>query len=538
MDRVSLPAPAFKYAPRSEDQSLSAAVPGTIVRLNEQVEYVLHFQSVPSRADCQRVIDFGGQFLRSDLAVLSFGNFVGETSLAGVRIEVTSSKTGTEGVSRILDEVSRLSAGLVFGWRSSTGFRTVPDPTETSPVPYHQLQLLRRTMLCEPPGQRLQDWLRVIEGNPTRRFEPERTLVPVARVRRLDQRAIHSIVARLERLVPLPHGVEIASSPLACTLTFGAPQQRHFPVRVDAPRGRLSFDTVENRFVRHALEQCKGLIYHFIDHPKLHAGLLDDCRAMLAVLEPVASAAFVAEASPLPRFHAPSQALAKADGYREVFQFWNHLTRHVSLPRGNAETVRLLEGRNMATLYEYWVFVKILQSTVDITGRKPSEPPVIRRDELGESLSLGLTTPLGPDLQIVFNRSFTRSAATAYSTPLRPDVTLEVGETRYVFDAKYRLDRFDAGEHDSDDAATYKRADLYKMHAYRDAISGVKGAFVVYPGTEFKFFERGGDLRRRPADVENLDGVGAVPLRPADEAPEGMLRALLQILISASCAIS
>ena len=246
----------------------------------------------------------------------------------------------------------------------------------------------------------------MIERNPTRRFEPERTLVPVSRVRHLDQRAIQSIFSWLERLVPLSPSVQVIESPLARKLTFGAPPQPHFPVRVDAPSGRLSFDTPENRFIRHVIAQCLGLIYLFIDHPKLHSGLKADCRAMLASLEPMAAAPFVAEARPLSGLQDPSQALTKADGYREVFQFWNNLNRHVSLPRGSAETVRLLEGRDMATLYEYWVFVKILESTIALTGGRAAEPPGIRRDELGESLSFGLTTALGPGLEIGVQPNF------------------------------------------------------------------------------------------------------------------------------------
>ena len=99
------------------------------------------------------------------------------------------------------------------------------------------------------------------------------------------------------------------------------------------------------------------------------------------------------------------------------------------------------------------------------------------------------------------------------------------GDRLHVFDAKYRLDRFDAEERDSDDApATYKRADLYKMHTYRDAISGLRTAFVVYPGSEFVFFERNGGRRARPGDVVSADGVGALPLRPADHNPATSLR--------------
>ena len=532
---MSASAPTFTYRLRRGGHTLHNALPGAAVILMEQVEYLLEFEAPPSGVDRQRLIDLGGEFLRDDMVVLSFRNFVGRTSVVGVSVEVTSNKIGPGGVSRILEEISALSATLVFGWRSSTGFASMPDSTRASPVPYHQLQFLRHTMLSEPPGRRLQDWLHVIQRNPTRRFEPERSLTPVNRVRRLDQRAIQLIFSRLDRLVPLREGVQIAEGSLAQKLTLGVPPQAHFPMRVDTPRGRLSFDTPENRFIRHAISECLGIIHRFIDHPKLHDSLKSDCRLMLALLEPVASAPFVAEANRLVTFGGPTQALAKADGYREVFQFWNDLTQHVSLPREVVETTRILEGRDMATLYEYWTFVKILECTCNIVGHAPRGRPVIRRDEMGESLSLGITTTLNPGLEIGFNLLFRRASRTAYSTPLRPDVTLRTGAALHVFDAKYRLDRFDAEERDpDDDPATYKRADLYKMHTYRDAISHLRSAFVVYPGTEFVFFERHGDRRTRPEDIVNVDGVGALPLRPAERNPVSSLGKLLGVLLTTS----
>ena len=524
---------AFTYKIRRDDQAPVAVLPGARVTLKEQVEYLLRFGDPPRGRDRQRLVDLGGEFLSDDLAVLSFGNFVGTTSLAGVGIKVVSAKIGPEGVSRLLEDVSALSSSLVFGWRSPTGFAGVPDPARLSPVPYHQLQLLRSAMLYQPPGRRLQDWLRVIERNPTRRFEPRRTLTPVGRVRRLDHRAVQSIFSRMERLAPLVPAVRVGKSPLARKLTFGAPPRPHFPHRVDAPTGKLSFDTPENRFIRHAIVQCLELIHRFTDHPKLHTGHKADCRRMLVLLEPLASARFVTESGPLWSLRAPSQALTKADGYREVFQFWNELNCHVSLPRTSRETARLLEGRDIAMLYEYWVFLKILETAVDITEGAVAEPPAIRRDELGESLRLGLTSTIGPDLEIGFNRTFRRSHGTAYTTPLRPDVTLRAGDRLHVFDAKFRLDRFNTDEGDSDDGrAGYKRADLYKMHTYRDAISGLRTAFVVYPGSEFVFFERCGDRRTRSADVVSPDGVGALPLRPADHDPAASLRGLLRALIT------
>lgn len=522
---------AFTFRTRLGEQPGSIALVGATITLDERVEYLLSFERVPSAAEHRRLIDLGGELLDSNLAVLSFGNFVGRTELAGVGIDVISTKVGSGGVSRILQEVSGLASSLVFGWRAPTGFEGTGDQAHQMPVPYHQLQFLRRAMLSARTGQRLQDWLGVIERNPTRRFEPERPVVASDRVRRLDHRAIQSVFSRLERLVPA--GSAISANPLAQKLTFGSPPRAHFPAHLAGPRGRLSFDTPENRFTKHVIEACLALVYRFVDHPKLHDGLKADCRTMLALLEQVSSAPYLVEAGRLHGYQAPSQALGKADGYREVFGFWGDLTRHVSLPRNAAETTRLLEGRDMATLYEYWVFVRILEATVDVTGRSLSGPPVIRRDELSESLTLGFATGLGPDLEIRFNPTFGRTNGTAYSTPLRPDVTLQVGEALHVFDAKYRLDRFDAGEKDPDDGpATYKRADLYKMHTYRDAVVGVKTSFVVYPGTEFVFFERHGTKRTVPNDLAMADGVGAVPLRPADVDPAAALRDVLRVLLT------
>lgn len=112
---------------------------------------------------------------------------------------------------------------------------------------------------------------------------------------------------------------------------------------------------------------------------------------------------------------------------------------------------------------------------------------------------------------------------------MRPDYTLSLWPdgfspeeaeaqeliTHVHFDAKYRVDRLAelfGGEVENLDAekvaqraGTYKRADLLKMHAYRDAIRRSAGAYVVYPG------DQKGDFR---GFHELLPGLGAFPLRP------------------------
>ncbi|WP_034999137.1 DUF2357 domain-containing protein [Beijerinckia mobilis] len=524
---------AFAYRSRKDQGAFHSVEAGGTVSFDERVEYALAFpDGCPSRV-AQRLAELGGDLIGREVGVIAFRNFVGRTELAGATIEVISTKIGEGGVSRVLQEVSELASSLVFGWRAPVSFEATAADTTRSPVPYHQLQFLRRAMLDVRVGDRLQDWLAAIDRSPTRRFEPERPVVSPERVRKLDHRAVQSIFNRIDRLVPVGTGTVIANNPLAQALAFGTPPQPHFPAGIAAPRGRLSFDTPENRFVKHVLGESLALVYRFVDHPKLHQSLRDDCRHMLTLLEQAAAAPHLVEAGRLSGFQAPSQALAKADGYREVFGFWNDFTSHVSLPRSAAETNRMLEGRDIATLYEYWVFLKVLQAVCEVTGLKPRGQPTIRRDDLGESLAVGLSAGVGSVVTVRYNPSYKRSAGTAYSTPLRPDVVVEFDGQRHAFDAKYRLDRIEFADGDTDDGATtYKRADLYKMHTYRDAIAGMQSAFVVYPGSEFVFFERAGGKRSSPIEVVANDGVGAIPLRPADSDPAHYLRELLGVLLT------
>ena len=95
-------------------------------------------------------------------------------------------------------------------------------------------------------------------------------------------------------------------------------------------------------------------------------------------------------------------------------------------------------------------------------------------------------------------------------------------------------------------AGSFKRADIYKMHAYRDAIPEARSVWILYPGGEFRFFgvpgsgvPAGQPAVSFPEELpEKLKGVGAIPLVPvvggggghgpgAATANGGVLRATL-----------
>ena len=531
---------AFRYRRRYGVAVEQLARPGDTVEMDERHEYVVGLDRPLTALEASLLSEIGGELVQPEVALLSFGNFVGTTAFLGVRLLVVSTKLGDGGASRLLDEISQLASALVFGWRSPTSLEGSANRAQHSPVPYHQLQAVREAMMRRPSGARLQDWLEHIARNPTRRFDSHRPLTAVDRVRHLDHRALISIFTRLDRLAAVPAGnSSLATNRLATALTFGHPPKRHFPAAIAAPQTRLSFDTPENRFARHAVRECIAIVGKFAAHPKLHMSLRRDCASMLATLEEAATAPHLAEAGTVSALQAPTQALAKTEGYRDLFAFWSDLTRHVSLPPSPTETSRMLEGRDIATLYEYWVYLKVLEASASLLGFGAARPPRLVRSDLDERLGYGCAVELGEHVSVEFNGTYSRTLKTAYSTPLRPDVMVRVGEHRYAFDAKYRLDRLSIDEDDPDDAVgfTYKRADLYKMHTYRDAIREVKAAFVVFPGTEFAFFERSGKAHRVAGAIGTIgevDGVGAVPLRPADADPGAALRDLLSRIFSGS----
>lgn len=128
----------------------------------------------------------------------------------------------------------------------------------------------------------------------------------------------------------------------------------------------------------------------------------------------------------------------------------------------------------------------------------------------------------------------------SYTRDFRPDYTLSIypsqltekkaqkkGQVAHLhLDAKYRVNKIgDVFGKEGDDVAkekreskataTYKQADLHKMHTYNDALRDSIGSYVLYPGTEEPT-----EMRRFH---EIAPGVGAYAMKPGNaEALEGL----------------
>lgn len=219
--------------------------------------------------------------------------------------------------------------------------------------------------------------------------------------------------------------------------------------------------------------------------------------------------------------------------------------------------------KNVAVLYEYWLFFYLLDLFENIFKIKPKEIQQLIQFDKGK-LSLNLrqgssialkgiyqSSTRNLNIQFSYNRSFgggkTYPQSGSYTTTLRPDYTLSIwpaeiknsqeAETKEIithihFDAKYKVNNFYdliskskdeelseeenreliKEEEEENKKGTFKNQDLLKMHAYKDAIRRTGGAYILYPGEGIDEPFRGFH--------ELIPGLGAFVVKPNNDAKE------------------
>lgn len=106
-----------------------------------------------------------------------------------------------------------------------------------------------------------------------------------------------------------------------------------------------------------------------------------------------------------------------------------------------------------------------------------------------------------PDgIELRYNRTY-GAPSESYSHAMRPDPVLHRNDRAMVFDAKFKLA----------DGAAFNWDDIDKMHTYREALKGITGAFIFFPGTSAT-----AALFRAHAGASEYEGVGAFPWVPGD----------------------
>jgi hypothetical protein len=262
-----------------------------------------------------------------------------------------------------------------------------------------------------------------------------------------------------------------------------------------------------------------------------------------------------------------SPVLQRKAGYRELLHLWLQFHVGAQLAWDGGREVWQGGARNVATLYEYWLFFQLEMLFRDkFACEAPLHSVLVENDaglpRLKLQRGVELHTPIGGvwshtagrrlAAEFHFNRKFGRhddhQVSGSWTRGVQPDYTISIWPAEFSkkeaestesmvhihFDAKYRVDvaRNVFGDVMDDDDVIHDRtecgrerptaakyADLLKMHAYRDAIRRTAGAYVLYPGNA-------GDGKKFDQFVgfhEVLPGLGAFAIRPRlDGTAEGL----------------
>ncbi len=410
---------------------------------------------------------------------------------------------------------------------------------DTSPKALYQKFAFVKSIIED---EQFEEAMQMVTSNPIRKWTETVAERRIESVNRITRKCVQQIATRTDRIPYKGSNPKLTSLPRYLSVTQ----------KVD------TIDNPENQFVKFVLTSFYGYCTNLSSKDNAGEVLCAEIDSVCNILAGYLNTPFFKDISDPTHLNIGSPVLQRKEGYREILQAWLKFDLAARLNWTGGDDVYYAGQKNIATLYEYWVFFKLLKCVSDVFQIDPEENrKLIKESDDGEdvidlNLQQGKTTMLRGstvvknrrlNVTMYYNRIFRYSdedhmgSAGSWTMTMRPDYTLSVwpgeltedeAEEKDVivhihFDAKYRLNKIiieDKGRDEKEveeelqdekkarEVNIYKRGDLLKMHAYKDAIRRTAGAYVIYPGDK---------PRRAKGFHEIIPGLGAFRLIPGKE---------------------
>jgi len=457
----------------------------------------------------------------------------------------------------MLDQIAEHSVDLVLQYNVP-----VQQSFESSLELIDEKQLYQRFIFIKSlfKNQEFEEAIQKILSNPSTRWAVKDEERDVRGIRRFSAKNVRELVARPNRMPAAGLIKGLDSVPVAIHSTKKEES-------IDTPENRfvkhvLSTLLVFTEMILDRIKQDKSLSER------------RDVEDIRFRLENLLNQAFFKDIGRANSLKIGSPVLQRRSGYRELLKVWLrfHLTAQLSWNLGDND-IFSGGKKDIATLYEYWVFFalfKALDGRYAAHSHEhssdwlrslivPSSSGLELKLQEGKKLAFEFLLNSGKRelcVKFYYNRTFTggrvldkHKGAGSYTKSFRPDYTISIWPSSLKeteaevqeaivhvhFDAKYKVEYLDnwnmkyesvtdeVAEQDSgisesemvdeekaERRGTYKNVDLYKMHAYKDAIRRTGGAYILYPGNE-------GGSQRFHGYHEVIPGVGAFSLRPSNQ---------------------
>jgi predicted component of viral defense system (DUF524 family) len=229
-----------------------------------------------------------------------------------------------------------------------------------------------------------------IVSNPTTKWEEEHEVKDIRRIRRFNQQNIKQLVARSNRMA--------ISSDHFLNKSYGLTA---VPTKIDSTRKTESIDTAENRFIKHTLEEflffCENCELKFEKYStaKFESGLL------ATKLSTLLNQSFFKQISRPSSLKLNSPVLQRKSGYREVLNAWLKFDLAAKLIWHGGDNVFDAGKKDIAALYEYWLFFTLLDLLKEVFEIEPKSIAELIQYDKGQ-LSLNLKQGMAIAMKGVF----------------------------------------------------------------------------------------------------------------------------------------
>lgn len=463
-------------------------------------------------------------------------------------LEVCSVKTAYRTDYRtMLEEITEKCTDLIMQYNSPTTQYFNPSYDADSRTLYQRFAFIRSIIISDE----FQNAYNKIVNSPVVKWDIEYDYIDIRNTKKLYSHEVKQIISSTKR-TKIPENNYLTKKRIDS-----------LPDKIYSTKKKNSLDTSENRFVKHALNNI--LFFISIINSKMVQGSREKKEAQFCenILEDFLSHSIFKEISDPTYINLNSPILQRKEGYREIYKVWlmfdlasKLIWKNNKLSGSDNESYDAGK-RDIAKLYEYWLFFKlldILKKIFSIDSQEIDELIEETNDGLGLKLKSGehiaiegLYCISNRKMKVKFSYNFPFEVsdypnAGSWSVAMRPDYTLSIWPEEFSineaekqeiilhihFDAKYKVENYtdlfnkkEIKEYEELDEleeienrepekkrAYYKKMDLLKMHAYKDAIRRTAGAYVLYPGTE-KAVKQGFH--------EIIPGLGAFAIRPSKD---------------------
>ncbi|HBY68653.1 MAG TPA: hypothetical protein DEG69_13435, partial [Flavobacteriaceae bacterium] len=502
---------------------------------------------------------------RSSRGIIAPGNYVGTLELSIINekenlkthLEVLATKFDAandydksyrENYRSMIEDITDKCTELLMQSNSPVNQYFEPDFSQSNKTLYQKFSFVKSILNKEE----FEECILRIFSSPKTTWVNKEEHADIRSLKRFTNKNIKELLRGANR-IPLPEEHYLSKTTIL----------KDVPTKINSYKQEPSLDNPENRFIKHTL--------------KVYLQFCEDCSAAFESGSPVKKEAdfiasklehflnhsFFKEISRPTTLKLNSPTLQRKSGYRQILKSWLMFDLASKLSWTGGEDVYNAGKRDIATLYEYWLFFvlyDLFKAKFKLSKLTHEDKPYAHLFEKtknglnliiksGEYTALQGSTIIrnrALNIKFSFNRTFSGSKD-GYPNPgswtmaMRPDYTLSVWpkelddvvaekEEQIVhihFDAKYKVNHFKVKTNEDNKELTkeeeqeelnkikteersgkFKNADLLKMHAYKDAIRRTGGAYILYPGNKearFKGFH------------ELIPGLGAFALNPNNE---------------------